>query len=439
MKQLVDANDKDLMWDLINRLFPIYRCLMNKGVEDSLELIKQYIDITIKKYPSGQEVFDWVIPDAWEVNEGYIEDEDGNRLVDFNVNTLHLAAYSCAFAGIIKGSELKEHIATLPEMPKTIPYRTLYYKKDQWMFCMSQDTLAQIQDGKDYKVVIDVDLAPGDLCIGDYYLPGKSEQEIWITSYICHPSLANDNLSGVVTAVATMQALSRLEERNYSYRLLIWPESIGALTYLANYHHNKTDLVRGGYILTCCGDPGRITYKKTWDGNSAFDLAATHAIRHFGETDDRVRNFWLNGSDEQKLSAPGIRKEFGSFMRTPYSEFPEYHTSEDTLDFIDPDKLFDTLQHVVIALFIMDKNDAFVPNYIGEPFLSKYNVHRQVDLKKPDHHSLAYIQRLLTMEIDGTSTLLDIAERWGYNFMEIYDEFRRLYDVEIFKDKQIKK
>jgi len=244
--------------------------------------------------------------------------------------------------------------------------------------------------------------------------------------------LANDNLSGVVTAVSTILALSKIKDRTYSYRLLIWPESIGALTYLSN-NKNMLNDVKGGYVLTCCGDTGDITYKKTRAGDSVFDLAATHAIRHNGKTDDRVRDFWLNGSDEQKLNAPGIRMEFGSFMRTPYSEFPEYHTSDDTLNFIKQEKLLDTLNHVITSLYIIDRNDVFSENYIGEPFLSKYNLHRQVDLKNPDHHSLAYIQRLLIMEIDGTTSLLDIAEKWNYNFMEIYEEFDRLYSAGIFK------
>ena len=172
-------------------------------------------------------------------------------------------------------------------------------------------------------------------------------------------------------------------------------------------------------------------------GDSVFDLAATHAIRHLGKSDERVRDFWLNGSDEQKLNGPGIRMEFGSFMRTPYSEFPEYHTSDDNLDFINREQLLDTLDHVITALYIVDKNGVFYPNFIGAPFLSKYNVHRQVDLKKIDHHSLAYIQRLLSMEVDGDSSLLHIAERWGYNFMEIYDEFCRLYSVGIYTDKKL--
>ena len=436
MSLFVNNKDCDLMWELANRLFPIYRCLVNEGVKESLEIIKEYLDISIQKYPSGQEVFDWKIPDAWKVNEAYIADKDGRKIVDFKENTLHLAAYSCCFNGVLSGAEIRNYIASIPEMPKTIPYRTLYYKKDQWMFCVSHEILSLIQDDEDYTIVIDSVLEAGNLCVGEFYLPGKSKEEIWITSYICHPSLANDNLSGVVTAVATILALARMKDRKYSYRLLLWPEAIGALTYLAN-HKSSLSNVKGGYVLTCCGDSGDITYKKTRMGDSVFDLAATHAIRHLGKSDERVRDFWLNGSDEQKLNGPGIRMEFGSFMRTPYSEFPEYHTSDDNLDFINREQLLDTLDHVITALYIVDKNGVFYPNYIGEPFLSKYNVHRQADLKNPDHHSLAYIQRLLSMEVDGDSSLLDIAERWGYNFMEIYDEFYRLYSVGIFTNKQL--
>ena len=434
MSAFVNNKDGDLMWELASRLFPIYRCLVNEGVKESLEIIREYLDISIQQYPSGQEVFDWVIPNSWEVNVAYIKDSDGNTIVDIKDNALHLAAYSSPINKVLSGAKLRDYIDSLPDMPKTIPYRTLYYKKNQWLFCMSHESLSKVQDDKNYTVVIESYQKPGNLNIGDYLLPGKSKKEIWITSYICHPSLANDNLSGVVTAVASMLALSRLKDRKYSYRLLIWPESIGALTYLAN-HKSSLSNVKGGYVLTCCGDPGDITYKKTRMGDSVFDLAASHAIRYLGKTDDRVRDFWLNGSDEQKLNAPGFRMEFGSFMRTPYSEFPEYHTSDDNLDFIKKEQLLDTLDHVMNALYIVDKNDVFFPKIIGEPFLSKHNVHRQVDLKKPDHHSLAYIQRLLIMEVDGDSSLLDIAEKWEYNFMEIYDEFCRLYDVGIFTDK----
>ncbi|MBI5557306.1 MAG: DUF4910 domain-containing protein [Deltaproteobacteria bacterium] len=432
MKWSVNAGVVDTMWAMVEELFPIHRTLVNDGIRNSLELIRSSLDIAIHEFPSGMHVWDWIIPEAWNVNQAYIADLSGRKLVDFRNNNLHLAAYSCPFQGRLTKAELLEHIWTLPDQPDAIPYRTLYYKENQWRFCLAHDELSLFNDDDQYEVCIDVDLRPGKLCVGEFVLPGKTDKEIWLTSYLCHPSLANDNLSGVALAVSVMKTLASMPDRQYSYRLLLWPESIGATTYLAS-HEQILEKVVGGYVFTCCGDAGPITYKKSYFGNTLIDQAALHALRYADRGNYSIRDFWLNGSDEQKFNAPGVRLPFGSFMRTPYSEFPEYHTSKDNLSFISKDQLAEILSVVLKALFIADTNRIYEPLYKGEPFLSKHGLHRQVDLKRPDRKSLAYIQRVLTMETDGHNSLLDIANKWDYHFDDILDESIIFSQAGLFK------
>ena len=412
------------MWELIVELFPIHRTLVNDGFKNSLEIIKRKLDITILEYDSGMEVWDWIIPNAWNVREAYIKDSTGNRIVDFNNNNLHLAPYSAPFSGKLTKSELLKHIWTLPDDPGSIPYRTLYYKTDDWKFCIAHNDLRLFNDSEAYDVCIDIDSKPGKLCIGEYYLPGKTEKEILITSYLCHPSLANDNLSGVAVAVEIMKNLAAIDNRRYSYRLLVVPECIGATTYLAT-HEDQLHKIVGGYVLTCCGDDGIVTYKKTYSGNSIIDKAAVHVLKNkYQDSSFNEYDFWPNGSDEQKYNAPGVRLDVGSFMRTPYSEFAEYHTSKDNLSFISKEKLFDTLDSILRTLYVIDNDEILNNNYKGEPFLSKHGIYQSTDLKKPDKQSICYIQRVLMMELDGLNSLLDIADKWNYSFDDVYDVSR---------------
>lgn len=420
---------KDDMWELIVRLFPINRTLVNKGFRRSLEIIKEKIDIDILEYDSGDQVWDWIIPDAWDVNDAYIKDSKGNKIVDFKKNNLHLAAYSVPFSGTLTKKELVEHICTLPDHPDDIPYATLYYKKDEWKFCMAHKEWDKLRDDEIFDVHIDVDIKPGKLCIGVYYLPGEIDKEILLTSYLCHPSLANDNLSGVVVSIEAMKNLKNIKNRRYSYRLLIIPEAIGSITYLAT-HEDNLHKINGGYVLTCCGDSGSMTYKKSYAGDTIVDKAAEYVINQkYGKSKNNIRDFWLNGSDEQKFNAPGVRLPVGSFMRTPYSEFSEYHTSKDDLDFVSKDNLFDTLDTVLKTIFVVDNNLTLKNNYKGEPFLSKHGIYKAIDLKKPSRQSAAYIYRAMIMEFDGTQSFLDISQKWGYRFEDICELSKDFLDA----------
>lgn len=423
----------DNMWNMAETLFPIHRTIVNKGFRDSLEIIKEHLDITILEYESGKEVWDWIIPDAWDVKDAYIKNESGDIIVDFRNNNLHLAAYSMPFRDRISKEELLEHIWTLPEQPDAIPYRTLYYTANDWKFCLAHKDLCKFEDGEFYEVCIDVDMKPGKLCIGEYYLPGESEKEIILTSYLCHPSLANDNLSGVVLAVETMNILKTLKNRRYSYSLLIVPEAIGTTTYLAT-HEEQIEDIAGGYVFTCCGDSGKITYKKSYKGDTFVDDAAAFVItQKYGGDDSSVRDFWPNGSDEQKYNAPGVRLPVGSIMRTPYSEFPEYHTSRDNLEYISKEYLLDTLDTAIKTINILDNNEMLRNTFRGEPFLTKHGIYKSTDLKKPDKKSDAYIQRVLMMEIDGTNSLLNISQKWGYEFDDVYEVSRSFLKAGLVK------
>ena len=428
---------KNEMWGLIERLFPIHRTLVNDGFLESLEIIREKVDLNILKYDSGMEVWDWIIPDDWDVKEAYIADSRGNKLIDFRNSNLHLAAYSIPFTGKLTKKELSEHILTLPDYPEAIPYNTLYYKKNDWKFCIAHNEWEKFKDGEIYNIHIDVEIKSGKLCIGEYYLPGKTTKEIIITSYLCHPSTANDNLSGVAVTVEAMKHLSKIKNRRYSYRFLIFPESIGSTTYLATHEDQLGDII-GGYVMTCCGDLGPMAYKKSYSGDSIIDKAAEYVIgQKYGKSNSNIRDFWLNGSDEQKFNAPGVRLPVGSFMRTPYSEFREYHTSKDNLDFISREKLYDSLDTLLKTIFVLDNNLKLKNNYKGEPFLSKHGIHKRIDLKNPDRQSLAYMQRAMMMEFDGLQSFLDISNKWGYCFEDIVElskDFLNTGLVQMVKD-----
>ena len=436
----VPENAKENMWQLIEELFPIHRTLVGAGFRRSLDIIKEQLNISVLSYESGKQVWDWIIPNEWNVREAYIENSEGERIVDFQNNNLHLAAYSCSFEGKLEYKELVKYLCTLPNQPDAIPYRTLYYEEDEWMFCLSyNDFQKAFKEGIDraYYVVIDVEEKPGFLQIGEYYLQGRKEDEIIFSTYLCHPSMANDNLSGVAVAVELMKILATTKEREYSYRLLIMPEGIGPIAYLANTEDpmlldnalSKMKKIKGGYVFTCCGDPGSLTYKRSYNGNAKVDQAAIYAIKdkydpYYFKYD--IRDFWHHGSDEQKFNGPGVRLPFGSIMRTPYAEFKEYHTSDDNLDFISKDSLYDTLETALRILFVLDNNEVLEPKYRGEPFLRKHGLGYSVDLKKVDKSSGAYMRRVLLMELDGYKSLLDIANKCKYRFEDLYNASRDL-------------
>jgi len=415
---------KNQIWSLMKKLFPIHRTLINDGFDNSLKIIEDELELDIKCYKSGQKVWDWIIPNSWNVNEAYIEDKSGKRLVDFKNSNLHLSAYSEAFSGMISHEELMEHINYLPEQPTAIPYNFLYYE-DGWSFNISYDSLKNFKE-KEYKVHIDVDEKPGELKIAECYLPGQNDDEILFSTYLCHPSMANDNLSGVVTGVQLFKYLSKLKNRKYSYRLLIMPETIGAVTYLSN-HMDKIEKIIGGFVLYSCGDSSEITYKKSYSGDSYIDQVAKYACEHYKENYDII-DYFPGGSDERQFNAPGVRLPFGAIMRTPAGKFKEYHTSKDDLAVVDKESLFDTYKFLTKIVDLFEMNQVYKNNYKGEPFFKKHNITYPTQQEGLDV-SEAYNVKILASEIDGNNSLLDISNKWKISMEQLNKASKKLLDA----------
>lgn len=404
---------KTEIWDLANTLYPIYRTLVNKGYERSLNILAQQLPLTIHAYASGTEVWDWTIPNAWDVKEAYVEDSKGRRLIDFSENTLHLSAYSQPFSGWVSREELLSHLRSLEDQPDAIPYNFVYYRQT-WEFNIRHSLREKLVDDQ-YYVKIDVDERPGNLLVGEYYLPGEKKDEIWLSTYLCHPSLANDNLSGVVTAVEIFKELSRQQKRRYSYRLLIVPETIGAIAYLS-HHEIELQNVIGGYTVYDCGDSGPLCYKSSYHGNSLIDHAARH-ILHFYKGIQKFRDYDAGGSDERQYNAPGVRLPFGAITRTPPGEFPQYHTSNDDLSVISAESLAETADTVLRIFGAIESDRTYMNKYKGEPFLSKHGFRYPIHHDHKDDKS-RYFVKFLTHEFDGKKSLLQIADKHNIPFYE---------------------
>jgi aminopeptidase-like protein len=422
--------NKDQIWSLIEKLFPIHRTLINEGFDNSLDIINEEIELMIKGYKSGEEVWDWIIPDSWNVNEAYIEDMNGNKLVDYNDSNLHLSAYSEPFSGIISHDDLLKHLNFLPDQPDAIPYNFLYYEKG-WSFNIKHNSLDMFKENE-YKVHIDVDKKPGELKIAECFLPGEKEDEIVFSTYLCHPSMANDNLSGVVTGVQLFKYISQIKNRKYSYRLLIMPETIGPITYLSN-HEERIPRIVGGFVLYCCGTSGGLTYKKSYYGDSYIDQIAEYVCKNY-EKDYNVINFFPGGSDERQYNAPGLRLPFGAVLKTPPSKFIEYHTSKDDLTLVNKESLYGTYRYLTKIIDINEMNRVYNNNYKGEPFFKKHNITyptQQQGLKATAKAAAsdAYNVKILASEIDGKNSLLDISDKWEISMEKLNEASKKLLDV----------
>ncbi len=403
------------MMRLAAELFPIHRTLVNSGYDRSLDIIGREIPLQIEAYPSGAKAWDWTIPMAWDVREAWVEDMDGRRLVDFADSNLHLAAYSEPFSGEVTREELFTHLSFLENQPSAIPFRYRYYTGG-WEFCVRHDDLERFASDR-YRVMVDVNVRPGELKAASCVIPGRTNHEILFTTYLCHPSLANDNLSGVVAGVNLFKHLLG-GEYHHTLRLLIVPETVGAIAWMA---HNEDKLrdIAGGYVVYDCGDRANVSYKKSYFGDSRVDRAALHAMSR-RESPGAVFEWSPHGSDERQFNAPGVRLPFGCVMRSGASSYPQYHTSLDTLDILSADSLADTVAFLAEALFILDNDLLYENTYRAEPFISAH------DIVYPEYtfgkaQGKVDIVKAMIHELDGTNTLLDIAEKWGFRFEDVHE------------------
>jgi len=401
--------------DLIRNLFPICRSITGKGVRQSLRRLQQLIPLEIHEVPSGTSVLDWTIPNEWNIRDAWIKDVTGTKVVDFQRSNLHVVSYSQPVRVRMSLRDLRPHLFTIPEHPEWIPYRTSYYR-ESWGFCLSQNQLHQMPEG-DYDVCIDSSLEPGHLTYGELFLPGECKDEFLISAHICHPSLCNDNLSGVSIATHLARHLLDQTQRRRSYRFLFIPGTIGAITWLAQ-NVDRLDRVRGGLTLVCLGDASPLTYKRSFVGSSELDRAASHVLTHSQEASE-VIDFFPYGYDERQFNSPGFRLPVGSLMRGRHGQFPEYHTSADDLEFVRPDQLAKSFHAIRRVIAILEGNRSFLNLFpYGEPQLGKRGVYREMgDADQAKQLAMLWVLSLS----DGRNSLLAIAERSGIDFEMVRD------------------
>jgi len=326
----------------LKRLFPICRSITGNGNRETLRILQEIVPLTIHEVLSGTQVYDWTIPDEWNIRDAWVADADGRRIVDFKASNLHVVSYSTPIRAALGWDDLRPHLHTHPELPEAIPYRTSYYKRD-WGFCVNQSQYQELEQLKGpFQVVIDSTLEAGSLTYGELLLPGQSNQEILISTYICHPSMANDNLSGMIMTAFLARELERIGKSNYGYRFVWVPETIGAITYCA---HNETAMknITSGFVVTCVGGPGPFGCKQSFDAADAINYAIERSFKNAGIDDFVLYPFDIHGSDERQYSSPGFRINMASLTKDRYYEFPYYHTSLDDQEFISAENVYQSL------------------------------------------------------------------------------------------------
>jgi aminopeptidase-like protein len=396
---------------LVTELYPICRSITGDGVRETLRLLRDVVPLEIHEVPTGTQAFDWTVPREWNIRDAYVKDSQGRRVIDFGASNLHVVGYSTPIDARMPLAELKEHLFTVPEHPDWIPYRTSYYR-ETWGFCLSHSALLALEEGT-FDVRIDSALEDGHLTYGEYYLRGEREDEVLISTHICHPSLANDNLSGVAVASVLARTLSEVPRR-LSYRFVFVPGTIGAIVWLSR-NPDAVSKVKQGVVLTGVGDRGRPTYKRSRRGSGDIDRAVEHVLRHSGG-DYEIVDFSPYGYDERQYCSPGFDLPVGCFMRTPWGRYAEYHTSADDLDFVRADSLADSLAKVLAALSVVDNNAAYANLYpYGEPQLGRRGLYRSAGGRKDE--SVWELALLWVLNLsDSRHTLLDVAERSGLEF-----------------------
>lgn len=417
------------MHALIRELYPICRSITGDGVRTTLARIGQEIPIEVKEVPTGTTVFDWTVPREWNIREAWIKNAAGRRVVDMSTSNLHVLNYSVPVHQVLSLDELRPHLFTLPEHPDWIPYRTSYYREN-WGFCLSHNQLQQLEPGK-YEVYIDSTLEAGHLTWGECFLPGRGPEEVLVSCHVCHPSLCNDNLSGIAVALSLAKHIQQWENRRRSYRFLFIPGTIGAITWLA-LNQKQAERIIAGLVLTCVGDRGSIHYKKSRRGDSLVDRAMAHALAHSGFKHELLE-FSPYGYDERQYCSPGFNLPVGCLMRSVFGTFPEYHTSADNPDFVHAEALEQTLEVARATVEIVEQNRTLTNlKPFCEPQLGKRGLYRGTGGGGIDARDFA---KLWVLNLsDGSHTLLDIAERSGLPFRLLAESAAELLKTDLLSE-----
>jgi aminopeptidase-like protein len=399
------------MMRLIERLYPICRSITGDGLRETLAILQAEIPIKIHEVASGTKVFDWTVPKEWTIRDAFIKNAAGERVIDFRKSNLHVVGYSMPVARRMPLTELKAHLFSLPEHPHWIPYRTSYYRED-WGFCLThRQLLALIDDA--YEVVIDSSLKDGHLSYGECILPGRTEAEVLISCHVCHPSLCNDNLSGIALSIQLAKELQKRALR-YSYRFLFIPGTIGSITWLA-LNEETACRIQHGLVVAGVGDAGKITYKRSRRGNAEIDQAVVRVLQESGEPFD-VIDFFPYGYDERQYGSPGFNLPVGCLMRTPFGRYPEYHTSGDNLTFVRQESLEDSFSACLKAMWLLEGNRKYVnTNPKCEPHLGRRGLYNAIGGRNENSVDQLAVLWVLNLS-DGRHSLLDISERSQIEF-----------------------
>ncbi len=413
-------------YELMRRLFPLCRSLTGDGVRATFDAIAEEIPLTRTEVPSGTRVLDWIVPDEWNLRDAYIAAPDGTRVVDVRDSTLHVVSYSEPVRATLSLDQLRERLHTLPEHPDLIPYRTSYYDRT-WGFCLEHRRLLELEPG-DYEVVIDSTLEPGHLTFAELEIEGEEESEVLVSTYVCHPSLANDNLSGI--AVATMLAKRLLDRRlRHTYRFLFAPGTIGPIAWL-DRNFDRLARIEHGLTLSCIGDDGDFTYKRSRRADATVDRAMEVVLRDSGRP-HRLLGWEPWGGDERQFCSPGFDLPVGTLMRTPHGEFDGYHTSADALDRIRPESLAGAVDECLALVDVLETDRAYTNlSPFGEPQLGRRGLYRTVGgaVSTPaDERALLWVLN----GSDGGTTLLDIARDSGLPYETIRRAAQRLERAEL--------
>jgi aminopeptidase-like protein len=416
------------MFELAEELWPLNRSLTGAGNRETLAILKrEFPDLLIHEVPSGTEAFDWTVPDEWTIRAGWIKAPSGEVLCDFVENNLHVVGYSEPVHTTISLAELQEHLYSLPEQPDAIPYVTSYYNR-HWGFCLSEERRAQLEDG-DYEVFIDSDLLPGSLSYGEIIIQGDEASEVLLSTYICHPSMANNELSGVVVALQLAKWLSALPSRKHTYRILFVPETIGPIVYLSKHLEHLKKHVIAGYVLTCVGDDRSYSYIPSRNGETLADKVALHVLKHLDPNFNRYT--WAERqSDERQYCAPHVDLPVASMMRTKYGSYPEYHTSLDTLGaVVTPEGLAGAMLAYIRAIQILELDFYPVVTTICEPQLGKRDLYPTIS-KKGNYERTWRVRELLSLA-DGSASVRALADLCRTTFPTLVREVRVLTELGI--------
>jgi aminopeptidase-like protein len=412
---------------LAKELWPICRSITGNGVRETLSIIKRHLpNLKTFEVPTGTQCFDWTVPKEWNIRDAFVIDPDGNKIIDFKISNLHVVGYSTPVNKKLSLEELKEHLYTLPEQPDAIPYITSYYSP-HWGFCLTQTQFEQLKEGE-YHVVIDSDLEDGHLTYAELLIPGESDQEIFLSTYVCHPSLANNELSGPTVTTFLAKWLLEQPQLKYSYRIIFIPETIGSLTYLSRHADELKKNVVAGFNITCIGDDRDYSYIPSRDENTLSDKVAKHVLRHVAPS-YKTYPFIESGSDERRYCAPGIDLPIACLMRTKYNHYPEYHTSLDDLTLVTPKGLQGGYEVLRRCIEVLEKNEVLKLNVICEPQLGKRGLYPNLSTKQSNQmvsNMMNYISYC-----DGILSNIEIAQKINVPLWGLYEIIQNLKDANL--------